>query len=145
MNRTLKDATVGRYHYSYHEELKKHLHAFLMAYNLAGRLKTLKGTSPYEFIKKVWATEPERFRVNPNQLTLGLNKFHTIMSSGYKRLDLPFSVHNKPHSRALHTASRHIVGYRPGNLKAHQPIQPTPCLLSMDKCHINFTRSINSR
>ena len=33
MNRTLKEATVGRYHYSCHEELKKHLHAFLMAYN----------------------------------------------------------------------------------------------------------------
>lgn len=42
MNRTIKKATVGRYHYGSHKELKEHLHAFLMAYNLASRLKTLK-------------------------------------------------------------------------------------------------------
>jgi len=35
MKRTLKEATVARYHYSYHAELKKHLYAFLMAYNFA--------------------------------------------------------------------------------------------------------------
>jgi transposase InsO family protein len=46
MNRTIKEATVGRYYYTTHGELKKHLHAFLMAYNLANRLKTLKGKSP---------------------------------------------------------------------------------------------------
>lgn len=73
MNRTRKEATVGRYHYSCHEELKKHLHAFLMAYNFAGRLKTLKGKSPYEFVRAVWAIEPERFHVDPNYFTVGLN------------------------------------------------------------------------
>ena len=34
MNRTLKDATVKRYHYETHDQLKRHLHTFLMAYNL---------------------------------------------------------------------------------------------------------------
>jgi transposase InsO family protein len=38
MNRTIKEATVGRYHYGSHKE---HLHVFLMAYNLANRLKSL--------------------------------------------------------------------------------------------------------
>lgn len=73
MNRTIKEATVSRYHYTSHEELKKHLHAFLMAYNLTSRLKTLKGKSPYDFIKAVWTTEPERFITNPDHFNVGLN------------------------------------------------------------------------
>jgi IS30 family transposase len=73
MNRTLKDATVRRYYYATHDHLKEHLHAFLMAYNFAKRLKTLKGLTPYEYICKCWQKEPERFTVNPCHHTLGLN------------------------------------------------------------------------
>lgn len=73
MNRTLKEATVQRYHYQSHEQLKAHLQIFLMAYNFARRLKTLKGLTPYEYVCKVWTTEPERFRINPTQHTVGLN------------------------------------------------------------------------
>jgi hypothetical protein len=43
MNRTLKDATVKRYHCQTHEHLKAHLDAFLAAYDFAKRLKTLRG------------------------------------------------------------------------------------------------------
>jgi transposase InsO family protein len=50
MNRTLKDARVKKYHYPTHHHLKLHLQAFLMAYNFAKRLKTLKGLTPYEYI-----------------------------------------------------------------------------------------------
>jgi len=35
MNRTLKDATVRRYHYGSHDELRHHLQLFLDAYNHA--------------------------------------------------------------------------------------------------------------
>jgi hypothetical protein len=73
MNRTIKEASVSRYHYTSHEKLRKHLHAFLMAYNLASRLKTLKGKSPYDFIKAVWTTEPERFIIDPGHFNVGLN------------------------------------------------------------------------
>jgi transposase InsO family protein len=73
MNRTIKEATVKRYHYQSHEKLKQHLHAFVMAYNFAKRLKTLKGLTPYEYICKVWETQPELFNANPHQHTLGLN------------------------------------------------------------------------
>lgn len=73
MNRTIKEATVSRYHYTSHEELKKHLNAFLMAYNLASRLKSLKGKSPYDFIKAVWTQEPEVFIFNPYHFIGGLN------------------------------------------------------------------------
>jgi transposase InsO family protein len=73
MNRTLKEATVNRYYYTSHDQLKAHLHSFLMAYNFARRLKTLKGLTPYEYICKRWITEPERFIANPLQHTVGLN------------------------------------------------------------------------
>jgi transposase InsO family protein len=73
MNRTLKEATVKRYHYQTYRQLKEHLHAFLMAYNFAKRLKTLRGLTPYEYICKVWTERPKQFRLNPLHHTLGLN------------------------------------------------------------------------
>jgi transposase InsO family protein len=53
MNRTIKDATVKRCHYDSHDQLRAHLADFLAAYNLARRLKTLSGLTPYEYICKV--------------------------------------------------------------------------------------------
>lgn len=74
MNRTLKEATVKRYHYGTHAQLREHIHAFLMAYNFAKRLKTLRGLTPYEQICKVWTTQPKRFRLNLLHHTWGLNR-----------------------------------------------------------------------
>jgi transposase-like protein len=73
MNRTLKEATVQKYYYQTHQHLKEHLHAFLMAYNFAKRLKTLRGLTPYEYICQCWHKEPDRFTINPYRHTLGLN------------------------------------------------------------------------
>ena len=61
MNRTLKDATVRRYHYESHDELRHHLQLFLDAYNYGRRLKTLRGLTPYEFVCKTWTEQPARF------------------------------------------------------------------------------------
>ena len=66
MNRTLKDATVRRYHYDSHDQLRAHLRLFVDAYNHARRLKTLRGLTPHEFICQVWTKEPERFRLGPS-------------------------------------------------------------------------------
>jgi transposase InsO family protein len=73
MNRTLKDATVKRYFYETHDQLRTHLTDFVMAYNFARRLKTLKGLTPYEFICRLWTKEPKRFTLNPLQQMPGLN------------------------------------------------------------------------
>jgi hypothetical protein len=73
MNRTLKEATVRKYHYTSHSKLKEHLYAFLMAYNFAKRLKTIKGKTPYEFILSYFEKEPELFTMNPCHYNLGLN------------------------------------------------------------------------
>jgi Integrase core domain len=73
MNRTIKDATVKRFYYETHNELRAHLADFVSAYNFAERLKTLKGLTPYEYICKTWAKEPERFTLDPLQQMPGLN------------------------------------------------------------------------
>lgn len=73
MNRTIKDATVNTFTYASHEELKQHLHAYLMTYNFAKRLKRLKGQTPWQFILQSWTINPQYFIVNPNHFLLGLN------------------------------------------------------------------------
>ena len=73
MNRTIKDATVKRYHYDSHDQLRSHLSDFLNAYNYARRLKTLSGLTTYEYICKIWTSEPDRFILNPIHQMPGLN------------------------------------------------------------------------
>lgn len=73
MNRTIKEATVQRYHYDSHDQLEHHLNDFVAAYNFGQRLKTLKGLTPYEFICKRWTIEPENFKLDPIQQMPGLN------------------------------------------------------------------------
>ena len=78
MNRTIKDATVKRYFYETHDQLRAHLQNFVDAYNFARRLKTLRGLTPYEFICKAWTSEPHRFKISPLQQMPGLNTYRTI-------------------------------------------------------------------
>ena len=73
MNRTIKEATVKRYHYDNHDQLRTHLRDFLDAYNYARRLKTLTGLTPYEYICKTWTSEPDQFILNPIHQMPGLN------------------------------------------------------------------------
>ena len=73
MNRTIKEATVRRYHYDGHEQLRVHLQLFVDTYNYARRLKTLRGLTPYEFICKAWTDQPSSFTSDPTHYTLGPN------------------------------------------------------------------------
>ncbi len=57
MNRTIKDATLKRFHYDSHDQFRRHLDDFVAAYNSARRLKRLRGITPYEFICKAWADQ----------------------------------------------------------------------------------------
>jgi hypothetical protein len=67
MNRTLKEATVRRYYYEPHDQLRTHLADFVSAYNFDRRLKTLKGLTPYEHICHVDKTaESVHPRSNPS-------------------------------------------------------------------------------
>ncbi len=73
MNRTIKEATVKRFHSTTHDQLRTHLADFVAAYNFARRLKTLRGLTPYEAICKAWTEEPQRFTLNPLHQMPGLN------------------------------------------------------------------------
>ena len=46
MNRTIKEATIKRFHYDTHDQLRRHLDDFVNAYNFGRRLKTLQGSYP---------------------------------------------------------------------------------------------------
>ena len=58
MHRTLKEATVKRYHDQSHDSLKQYLQDFLNARNLTKCLKTLQGLTPCEEIIKGWQKKP---------------------------------------------------------------------------------------
>lgn len=73
MNQTIKEATVKRFHYDDHDQLRRHLADFVNAYNFARRLKTLRGLTPYEFVCKTWLNEPDRFCHDPHHQFPGLN------------------------------------------------------------------------
>lgn len=73
MNRTIKEATVKRYHYETNDQLRQHLTDFVAAYNFARRLKTLRGLTPYEAICKTWSDDPSRFISNPHHQLPGPN------------------------------------------------------------------------
>jgi hypothetical protein len=73
INRTIKEATVKRFYYETHDQLREHLANFIAANNFAKRLKTLKGLTPYEYICKCWTKEPQRFTSNPHHQSPGAN------------------------------------------------------------------------
>lgn len=73
MNRTINDATVKRFYYETHDQLREHLANFVAAYNFAKRLKTLRGLTPYEYICKCWTNQQHRFTSNPHHQTPGPN------------------------------------------------------------------------
>ena len=77
-HRTLKEATVQRYHDQTTAQLNEYRQAFLLAYNRAERLKRLRGLTPHEFVCVQWQKTPTIFTRNPTQLTLGL---YTWLSS----------------------------------------------------------------
>ncbi len=73
MNRTIREAAVKRFRYDSHDQLQTHLTDFMDAYNFARRLTTLNGLTPYEYICKIWTSEPDRFILNPIHQMPGLN------------------------------------------------------------------------
>ena len=104
MNRTIKEATVKRFHYDNHAQLQQHLADFIDAYNFGRRLKTLKGLTPYEAICKEWTSEPERFRLNPLHQMPGLNNYllvgkGTMLTNEQRAIMEPMIEACRPHAK----------------------------------------------
>ena len=68
-HRTLKEATVPRYHYQTTAQLNEPLHAFLLAYHHAKRRKRLRGLTPHEFVCAQGQKNPAIFTRDPTHLT----------------------------------------------------------------------------
>lgn len=64
MNRTIKEATVKRFHYDL--QLQVHLADFIAAYNVARRLNTLSGLTLDECGAKIRTQEPDRSSSTPS-------------------------------------------------------------------------------
>ena len=73
MNRTIKGATVKRYHYDSHDQIRQHLGDFVAACNFGRRLNTLRGLTPNEAICKARRREPARSISNPHHQLPGPN------------------------------------------------------------------------
>src|SRR5690606_22513902 len=73
MNRTIKEATVKRFHYDDHTQLCIHLAEFIAACSCGLGLKTLSGLTAYEVICKQWTDEPEFLKIDPSHQMPGLN------------------------------------------------------------------------
>ena len=71
MNRVIKEATVKRYHYDTHRQLKMHLNIFIAACNYARRLKMLRGLTPYESISRSLAEQPQNSIIKPESPITG--------------------------------------------------------------------------
>jgi len=73
-NRIIKHHTTKRYHYDDAEQLRKHLHAFLLVYNYQRPLQALKFKTPYEKVIEEYKNNPNVFLINPDQKKLELNR-----------------------------------------------------------------------
>ena len=56
-----------------HDQLRAHLADFIAVYIFARRLKTLSSLTPYEYVCKIWTSDPDRFIVDPIHQMPGLN------------------------------------------------------------------------
>ena len=65
MNRTIWEATVNRFHYDGHDQLRALINDVLAAYDLAGGPETPRAVKPCEYRCKVWTSEPYRSFVSP--------------------------------------------------------------------------------
>lgn len=73
MKRTIKDATVKRYHYDNHDQPRRHPRRLRLNIQLRPPSQDPQRPHILEFICKVWSSEPERFTRNPIHQMPGLN------------------------------------------------------------------------
>ena len=73
MNRTVKEATIKRFHYPDLDGLRAHVLTFIAAYNFAKHLRALRWRTPFEAVCRAWPGTPDIFKINPRHLIPGPN------------------------------------------------------------------------
>ncbi|UVL15448.1 integrase core domain-containing protein [Pseudomonas atacamensis] len=71
MNRTIKEATIKAFHDPDFAALQAHVLSFVMAYNFARHLNTLRWRTSFKVICEAWTKNPEHFTINPHHLIPG--------------------------------------------------------------------------
>ena len=129
MNRTIKEATVKRFHYDTHSQLETHITDFIAAYNYARRLKTLNGLTPFEYICKIWTSEPDRFILNPTHHTMGLTTVSWTFLLGTQPFVaaclIPFGARSL--ISLVRAASRLYVQYLPPSSERRETFEGSGC------------------
>ena len=69
----IKVATVISFHYASNNELRRHVRDWLVAYNFAKQLKSLRLKAPFESIEELWKSKPDILDLKPHHHTQGLN------------------------------------------------------------------------
>jgi transposase InsO family protein len=85
MNRTIKDATVKRFFYDTHPQLKAHLTDFLKAYNFGRRPKTLRGLTPLRIPLQALDARARQIYSQPNPSNAGTKQ---LVQVGFRQLSL---------------------------------------------------------
>ncbi len=75
MNRTIKDATIKKYHYDSQTQFKQHLYDFLNVYNFTKKLKALNFKTPFQFILDKYQNNANLFYTTPHNYSMGLNSY----------------------------------------------------------------------
>lgn len=73
MIRTVREATVHRFHDETLAGFAAHRHALMTADNLAKHLKALRWRTPYQAMCDAWRQDRGPVIINPHHLTTGLN------------------------------------------------------------------------
>ena len=74
-NRKIKENTTKKYQYDTIDRLKKHLMAFVLAYNHQKPLRALKYKCSYDILIEAYIKTPQLFRENPNHKIMELNNY----------------------------------------------------------------------
>lgn len=72
---------TNTYKYDSLEQLRSHLHDFVMVYNFAIKLNSLKLVTPYEKVIEEWMKNPKNFHKNPNHFLVGRHNFLISLTS----------------------------------------------------------------
>jgi len=92
MNRTIKEATVKRFHHDNHDQLRTHLADFMAAYNFARRLKTLSGLTPIRMHLQDMDIRARQIHPKPDPPDAGTEQltFNPDHSMGADHVSAPF-------------------------------------------------------
>ncbi len=123
MNRTIKEATVKRFHYVRHDQLRTHLADFMATHNFARRL------TPYEYTCKIWTSELTEWMKNARSTDRAIARatgFHFLSGQVVEGLSASPATSSKPEKEIGMTRNKHVSASSILALSAFAAVAPVP-------------------